>query len=97
MLSLHTAQREDACKFQLSDNVTIFFAQVLPLELQAHRSHVLYRLPNELLDLVHILLREDSHEWSSLDQASEHGQTSSEVTLSSQVDTFDHLVFEGLD
>ena len=73
MLSLHTAQREDACKFQLSDNVTIFFAQVLPLELQAHRSHVLDRLPNELLDLVHILLREDSHEWSSLDQASEHG------------------------
>ena len=46
---------------------------------------------------MHFLLREDSHEWRCLDQASEHGQTANEVTLSSQIDTFDHLVLKGLD
>ena len=61
MFGFHSAKSEDAGEFKLADGVAIFFAQVLPLELQPHGCHVLDCLADQSLHLVDLLLGEDGH------------------------------------
>ena len=97
MLGLHAAQRKDACQFKLPHWVSLFLAKVLSLKLYAHSSHVLDCLFDELLDFGSLLLSIDCDQSRRLDESSEHAQTAHKVTLSGEVDSFGHLIFQRAD
>jgi len=46
VLRLHTTKGEDAGQFKLTHLIRIFFAKILPLQLDSHRCHVLDSLSN---------------------------------------------------
>lgn len=71
----HTTQCEDAGQLQLARHVSILVPQLLPLQLESQRGHVLSCLLDSGLDLLDVLVTEDSHDSSGLDNGAEDGES----------------------
>jgi hypothetical protein len=56
VLNLHTAKSEYTGQFQLAHLICIFFANLLPFQLDSHRRHVLCGLSDEHLYFLDFLI-----------------------------------------